>query len=268
MTAEQKVILNILKEIKKICDRHNLKYYLAYGTLLGAVRHNGFIPWDDDVDIVMFRDDYEKFLEIAERELPTYLKLKYPGKNNYPFYFAKVDDIRTTKIEESMTKCKYKSGCWVDIFPIDGRPKNKLARKIYDFKLILKWFICSIKTRNLSSETNTTKIKRYLYKRCKTRNINRLMLKFVRYEKKYSVNNSNFVSLNEAKYIKTIDKKYYEEQAEYVFEGEKFTSLKNYDGYLKLIYGDYMKLPDEEDRQVHTVKYLNLNQGYEKYEFE
>ena len=94
------------------------------------------------------------------------------------------------------------------------------------------------------------------------------MLKFVRYEKKYSVNNSNFVSLNEAKHIKTIDKKYYEEQVEYVFEGEKFTSLKNYDGYLKLIYGDYMKLPDEEDRQVHTVKYLNLNQGYEKYEFE
>ena len=80
MTAEQEVILNILKEIKKICDRHNLKYYLAYGTLLGAVRHNGFIPWDDDVDIVMFRDDYEKFLEIAEIELPTYLKLKYQGK--------------------------------------------------------------------------------------------------------------------------------------------------------------------------------------------
>ena len=74
MTTEQAVLFEILKEIKVICEKHNLKYFLAYGTLLGAVRHQGFIPWDDDVDIVMYRDEYEKFLKIAKSELPTYLK--------------------------------------------------------------------------------------------------------------------------------------------------------------------------------------------------
>ena len=267
MTAEQAVLFEILKEIKVICEKHNLKYFLAYGTLLGAVRHKGFIPWDDDVDIVMYRDEYEKFLKIAKTELPTYLKLREPGEDNYPFYFAKIDDVRTSKIEESLTKCQYKSGCWVDIFPIDGRPKNKIKRKLYDLKFILKWFNCCVKTRNLDHNSDVSIIKRCLYQNCKARNINKLIIKFINYEKKYPVETSDYVSLDEVRHIRSIEKKYYEERAEYDFEGEKFTSIKDYDGYLRLIYNDYMKLPSEEERQVHTVKYLDLNNGYEDYEF-
>lgn len=268
MTDEQEIILKILIEIKKICVNHNIKYFLAYGTLLGAVRHKGFIPWDDDIDIVMFREDYEKFLSIADKELPEYYKLRKPGDKDYPFYFAKIDDMRTTKIEQSTIKSKYKSGCWVDIFPIDGRPKNKCARKIYDLNFILKWFVCCIKTRNLSDNASSSKIKKYLYKHGKTTDIRKLICRFERYCKKHSVNSSNYVSLDEIRHIRSIKKKYYEEQTEYEFEGEKFTSVKDYDGYLRFIYNDYMKLPSEEDRQPHNASCLDLNRSYLEYEFD
>lgn len=268
MTAEQEIILKILIEIRRICDNHNLKYFLAYGTLLGAVRHKGFIPWDDDIDIVMFRDEYEEFLRIAEKELPEYYKLRKPGVKDYPFYFAKVDDARTTKIEQSTIKSKYKSGCWVDIFPIDGRPKNKNARKIYDFNFILKWFMCCIKTRNLSDDVETSKIKKYLYEHSKTKDIGKLIARFEKYCKKYSVNSSDYVSLDEVRHIRSIERKYYEEQSEYEFEGEKFTSVKDYDGYLRFVFNDYMKLPKEEDRQQHSILYLDLDKSYFEYKFD
>lgn len=127
MKAAWKVMMDIVEEIVRICDKYNLKYSLAGGTLLGAIRHKGFIPWDDDIDIDMEREDYDKFLSVAGKEIkyPLFLQtaLTDPGR---PSAFAKVCNSETTGIDLNWVKHKWRfnMGIGVDIFPIDGMPKS------------------------------------------------------------------------------------------------------------------------------------------------
>ena len=112
--------LDMLKEIDRICRRENIQYYLAGGTLLGAVRHKGFIPWDDDIDIAMARDEYERFLKVMKKERHPYLKIfAMEFDKEYQYTFAKVVDTRTRLIEE-IGKDLPDMGVFIDIFPIDG----------------------------------------------------------------------------------------------------------------------------------------------------
>ena len=122
----QDCILSIYKEIKTICDRHNVQYFAIAGTAIGAVRHHGFIPWDDDLDIAMPAEDYHRFLTEYYKELPEHLQLirPYASKNNSR-QFLKVHDVRTTLIpEDNLTRPDLYYGIFVDIMPLYGIPKN------------------------------------------------------------------------------------------------------------------------------------------------
>ena len=114
------VALNLLEQLDIVCKKHNIPYYIYYGTLLGAVRHKGFIPWDDDIDVVMFREDYERFQKIA----PTEFKEPYFFQSTYTdrmlWFFSKIRDSRTTAIEFS--KKNLNQGMFIDIFPLDDVP--------------------------------------------------------------------------------------------------------------------------------------------------
>ena len=118
--------LDTLVVVDQICKRHNLRYYLVGGTMLGAVRHGGFIPWDDDVDIAMPRADYEKFLRIAPEELTKDRSLQTYSLVNYPIHFIKVIDNRTAVVEKSLKHQGLKTEIFIDVFPLDGVP-NYLA---------------------------------------------------------------------------------------------------------------------------------------------
>lgn len=131
-------LFEVYKAIAKVCDKHGLKYYVTDGVALGAVRHKGFIPWDDDFDMSMPRDDYEKFLEIAEKELPSCYKIvTWRNTPEYNLLFAKVQDTRRDKIEhvEALTGRILSNGIYVDILPIDKTHPNKVLRYISG-----KWF--------------------------------------------------------------------------------------------------------------------------------
>ena len=118
--------LDMVKEFLKICEKHNLKYFMAGGTFLGAVRHKGFIPWDDDVDLGMYRDDYEKFLDIAKRELPyPYEVHTYRNCKEHHYYFSHIIDVRY-KVRRMGSLDKREEYVWIDIFPYDGLPKGKI----------------------------------------------------------------------------------------------------------------------------------------------
>lgn len=125
-----KISIEILEEIKRICEKYNLRYFADSGTLLGAVRHKGFIPWDDDIDLRMPREDFEKFQEIAPKELPEYYFLQTPVTDpEYEYDIIKVRDSRTTCLEKWRVDAHlhHNMGVWVSIFPLDGRPANPHA---------------------------------------------------------------------------------------------------------------------------------------------
>lgn len=133
-------IYSIYDDFSELCKKHGLRHYAIGGTLLGAIRHNGFIPWDDDLDIAMPRPDYEKFIRIADKELPCHLKFVY-WKNTpeLPVLFGKIQDCRKDFVEglEKKLGCMLTNGVYIDIFPLDGyTEKNKLLIRFRDFVLL------------------------------------------------------------------------------------------------------------------------------------
>ncbi len=133
----QNAMLKILSRFITICEKYGLRYYLAGGTLLGAVRHSGFIPWDDDVDVIMPRKDYERFLELAEKEDPRFELVTFKNDPKYKALYAKYIDSETTVIGQETPGTRL--GLWIDIFPLDNAPvsfcqkiKFYFGKRIYD----------------------------------------------------------------------------------------------------------------------------------------
>ena len=123
-------ILKNLLAVDKVCKEHNLRYYIMAGTMLGAVRHKGFIPWDDDLDIGMPRADYDLLMANAKEWLPEpYEAVCAENDKEYPLPFAKVQDANTTLIERM--HLKYLGGVYIDIFPLDGVPESRMAQRMH-----------------------------------------------------------------------------------------------------------------------------------------
>ena len=131
----QDKILTILKEFISICKDNNLTYYALGGTLLGAVRHKGFIPWDDDIDIGMPREDYEKFKKIASNALPENYKFLSEDTSNYKKAFSVIRDD-STKIIMNYSNEEQEESLWIDIFPLDGMPTNPLKKKYHSYRYL------------------------------------------------------------------------------------------------------------------------------------
>lgn len=136
----QGVELGILKEVLAILARHGIPYFALGGTLLGAVRHHGFIPWDDDADIGIPRPGYERFLSVAQGELPSHMRLVYfrtQGRDAHPIYACQVRDLRTRLVQHIANK-PYETNVWVDVFPLDGMPGNALLRRAHSLRLLYR----------------------------------------------------------------------------------------------------------------------------------
>ena len=121
----KQLALNILKDVAEFCDHHDIKYALAYGTMLGAVRHEGFIPWDDDIDIMMPREDYNRFIQLYNDSNSRYKVFSIETDNTYTYTMAKVFDQDTLMIDNTLWRNFDKAGVFVDIFPVDGLPESK-----------------------------------------------------------------------------------------------------------------------------------------------
>ena len=239
-------ILDILVEIDRICRKHDIKYWIDFGSLLGAVRHGGFIPWDDDIDVAMPSEDYQRFLEIAPQELPDNLFLQTPTTDpSYHFPLNKVRDNRSLFItqHEDFTK-DYNNGLYIDLFEVTPYPtvNHKLQ------KFIMHWLL---KTGFFFSVKQDVTLKNHIA--AVTFPVIRFMLNTfwsllcikpknkLGYEKHYNT------------YGNSYQKDWIYPLKDIVFEGKTFLGPADPDRYLTSIYGDYMKVPPEDKRITHII---------------
>ena len=242
--------LEILKKVSEYCDDNNLRYSLAYGTLIGAIRHKGYIPWDDDIDIVMPRPDYERFIKSFNTYATDY-KVHVTGLNsNFIYTFAKVSYNKSILIED--IEVKYEIGINIDVFPIDGVPSidNPTMKKQNFYRNL-----ASFKTIKINSDRNIIKnivliLGKILLSWLSLKRIN---LKMIDNSKKYSFENEEYCCNISTGFTedKAIPKRYLEDFIDCFFENQKFKASKFYDEWLKSYYGDYMKLPPREKQVSH-----------------
>lgn len=257
----QEIDLKITKEVVRICDRYNLKYYIIGGTLLGAIRHKGFIPWDDDVDLAMPREDYEKFLTIANKEIANDLKIvNFKNNPSYQYYITRVLDLNTKVIETRIGNSSMNTNASIDIFPIDGTPNRIILRKMYYLRVMIHRALMSLCYKDsIDRERKRGKIESillYILERIPidkfTTSIRQKMI-IDKILTKQKISKSKYVGTIMGAYRtrEIVPKEYFGEGAYYEFEGVKLRGPKLYDEYLKHMYGEYMKLPPERERKTH-----------------
>lgn len=256
-------MLRILEVIDRCCHEHNLQYGIFGGSLIGAVRHKGFIPWDDDLDIVMPRPDYEKFIQHCKEWLPAPFEFVCAENDSvYPLPFGKVQDSSTTLIERP--HLYYLGGVYVDVFPLDAVPDGWLAQHVqmwkYGFLRQALYWVHRDPYRHGHGPSSWL----FLLTR-KVTTLQKLQKKIRRVLTKYDYATTKLVAsytdgMNGImpKYIKAT-------YAPYNFEGKTVMGIKDYDYYLKQRYGDYMKIPDVEHRVQHNFYYLDLEHSYHDY---
>lgn len=250
----QSETLKIMKLIHKICVEQNLKYSLFYGTLIGAVRHKGFIPWDDDLDIVMPRSDYEKLSEYFvshEKELAPFKWFSYKTVKNYPYMIARVCNTDFRMEAENEKDCGM--GTFVDIYPLDGAGNGN-----HNFFYKKAWFYSSMYFSKSREHYVPVKgfiksvVKKTAYLLSKTKKIESIRKKLEKIAQKYPYESSDFVSVIVWGTTRTCYKKSFFENLIFSdFEDTQFFISPNYDEILRMQYGDYMKLPPENERIGH-----------------
>ncbi|MDD6919875.1 MAG: LicD family protein [Eubacteriales bacterium] len=268
MNDVQKCILDIYKEIKKVCDKNHITYYGSSGTCLGAIRHKGFIPWDDDMDIDIPIEEFDRFLEVAKKELPEYLEIYSPfERSHFPHLMVKIIDKRTTFIEKAFLKYEDSwSGVWIDIIPICGVPKNILARKLF-YARIWKSMYLDLYYREdyLGSHFVFLQkmIKNFILK---NRDTNFYMRKQLELVKKHSFKKASYVMDVGFFHFEnwTSKKCWFDKRKEVEFEDTTIFVPSETDAYLTKQFGNYMEIPKKEDRIIHHG-FIDLNRSYKYY---
>lgn len=261
----QQYSLQILLQVHYFCVKHGIPYTLAYGTLIGAVRHKGFIPWDDDIDIIMTRDNFERF--VREYQSNDNFKLVSPNDKNSFIAFARVCDIKNTIIATRSPWSDFKTGLWIDIFPMDSISDNEEEHKRRFKKLSRLWMAIGIARGAKSSFSKQWGVKgnlKILLKKLIFLNSCTLRKKVESFISE--INDGAFSDSSHCAQLACCDeygfyeKKDFEEYTTLEFEGHQLMVIKEYDKVLRMLYGDYMQLPpikDQVPKQAHYIRFFH-----------
>lgn len=258
----KEVELLILKDFVEICDKNDIEYYLIYGTHIGAIRHEGFIPWDDDIDIMMFREDYEKFLKVMEEhpnEKYTIFDSRY--NNEYFFQFGRMSLNGTYWAEYWDSQVSFKLGIHIDLFILDNLPNNKIKRWLFIQRCYYLTRLYSISVLTFDNYSKILNLALNL-----THNILKAFRLSPKYFQKklynvftkYNSNSGEYVTdltLMERVYFKRTD---YKPPKKALFENMKLNIPNDDYNTLTPIYGDYMQLPPEEERVNHVLNEIDF----------
>ena len=263
LRRQQMRMLEILVEIDKICKKHDIRYWLSSGTLIGAMRHNGFIPWDDDLDIEMMRSDYLRLMEVLPSELPDWLALQNDETDpNYFFYYAKVRDRRSKMLEQNnYDRLWQEQGIYIDIFPLEQHPiwLHKLTEKTVGHMYKI-WRTSTDDTKAIRKVRRIFDFNNRLVFPCL-----RALLSIFNFQLSIfrsalplgSSKNSQLSTITSGMGIPFHKRRYMDEifpLTTHVFEGREFPVPRDADAHLRHLYGDYMQLPDLNKLAIHVGK--------------
>lgn len=269
-------ILELIVEVDRICKKNNIQYSLDGGTLLGAIRHQGFVPWDDDGDVIFTRAEYEKFFEACKDDLDTehFFLQEYRTDEGYRWGYAKLRLLGTDVVRKGHESLRFRSGVCIDIFVNDNVPDNKIVRYLYYWNnFILRKILYSEMGRHNSKsaflrgwynliykivpKSVPFAIRNYWASKCnekETELVSHLLFPYPKKSCRYGMPSECFKSYIDVE-----------------FEGMLFKGFEKYDKYLQLLYGDYMKLPPVEKRKgqlnpvVFEIENVSLEQIRAKY---
>ena len=255
----QHIELEMLIEVDRICEKHHIRYSLSGGTLLGAVRHKGFIPWDDDVDVIFHHEEYEKFFLACQTELDRsrFFLQDFRTDAGYRWGYAKLRRIGTEYIKKGQEHLKQKTGICIDLFPLQNVPQGKLRRKLYQKKMFV---IRKILYSDMGRKTETSVFMRGLYallSKIPTNTVHRWRMREIEKFRGIEAENVSCEMFPNPRFPDGLDSKIFDSYDRMEFEGRTFMVTAEWDYLLTAAYGDYMKLPPPEKRKgvMNAVKY-------------
>ena len=256
----QVIQLEMLVEVDRICRKCDIRYNIIAGTLLGAVRHGGYIPWDDDADIALLRPEYEKFRKACKTELDKsrFYFQDHRKTKGYRWGYGKLRRKGTIFLREHQEHMPYEQGVFIDIFPLDGVPDDYILRSIKNFECFC---VRKILWSKVGKRADNKLIKRLIYT---------ILDKIP--EKKVTNYYNGMIHRANSKYTKMVRilmfptpnetygyyRKWYENSKTILFEGKPFQGIADYDEYLRFKFSNYWELPPENMRKVHPVSKIQL----------
>lgn len=256
----QRIELELLTEADRICQTCGIHYNIIAGTLLGAVRHGGFIPWDDDADIALLRPEYEKFRRACETELDT-SRFYFQDHTNTPGYrwgYGKLRRKGTMFLREHQEHMPYEQGIFIDVFPLDNVPMHPARRQWHSMKCyVIRKFLWS----EVGRIADKSRWKRLLFRLMSCVPHEKIFAHYEKLVQQSDAEPSRWVRIlmfptptKDEGYLRA----WYERSAPIVFEGCTFPGIADFDSYLSFKFGDYHELPPEDQRKVHPVTALRF----------
>lgn len=256
----RKIQKELISEVDRICKKCDIHYNMVGGTMLGAIRHGGYIPWDDDADIGFLRNEYEKFRKVCETELDTerFYMQDLRDTEGYRWGYGKLRRKNTEFIRLNQEFMPYEQGISIDLMPFDNVPDNILLRKIHFGACFLIRKILWSEVGVKSEKNKFIKLIYALLHRIPLQQVVKMYEKMVCANRKHKTKLVRILTFPIPKGIYGYKREWYTKLEEYDFEEMKLPGAKDYDGYLKVKYGDYMKLPPVQKRKVHEISKLTL----------
>jgi lipopolysaccharide cholinephosphotransferase len=264
LKEQQAVLLELLHEFDRICKKHRIPYVMFCGSAIGAVRHNGIIPWDDDADVSMLRNDYERFLKIAPTELNEQYYLQAEGSAHWMMNFSKLRKNNTTYLEKFHPKDKQMhQGIYIDIFPCDNASDKEWIRKVqfYASRVALAK---SLWKRGYETDSIKKKLFMSLCSILPEKPFKKISMMKNKSDSRYV---QTFLACT-SRYKKGVyERVWFTETTEIAFEDMIVPISAHYDALLTKLYGDYMQIPSEEDRKIkeHAIL-IDTERNYTEYE--
>lgn len=273
LNETQKYIMQVLHSVIDILDELEIPYYMQGGTMLGAIRHRGFIPWDDDVDLGIPREAYNRLLKEVADKLPENLELRtYEDETDHHYYFARIVDTRY-QIRRMGSLEERLENVWVDLFPLDGMPNGGLSRAWHKLSLTvvrLKYHLSCFEKVNIKRPGRPlleriiiriamiTRVGKWFNTRRQLDKMDALLKKYPAEQSDWLV---NFMGQTSYRFNELFKKEVYGQKTLYSFEDLLLVGPERYDEYLKSLYGDYMTPPKESDRNAHVSELVPVQKG-------